>query len=240
MGISFDNIKTILRRELRGYFNSPIAYIVVVIFLIINGWFFASSIFLINEVTLDNFLGNMPLLFIFFIPAMTMGLFSDEIKSGTIEILATMPLKDEEIIIGKFLSAFSLMAVAISLTLIHPITLMFLGKVDMGQVIGSYSGLYLLSASFVSAGVFCSALTKNQIVAFIISFIICFVSFMFGKILSFVPAFIVSFIEYLSIDYHFGNISKGIIDSRDLIYYFSVILFFYYMTVSVLGSRRWK
>ena len=234
------NIWNIFLKEIKLYFNSPIAYIVIVVWLLISGWFFSSTIFLINQVTIDNFLNNLPLFFVFFIPAITMKLFAEELKSGTIEVLTTLPVKDYEIITGKFLASFFVVTIAILMTLIHPFTLLFLGKLDFGQVIGSYLGIWLMGFFFTWIGCFSSSLTKNQIIAFIIGFVICFTFFMIGKTLDFVPARFVTFVEYVSIDYHFENISKGVIDSRDIIYYFSFSAFFYFLTLYSMGSRKWK
>ncbi len=212
----------------------------IVAFLLVNGFFFSTSLFLNNQATIAGFVSNIPLFFLFFIPAITMRLFSEEVKSGTIEILTTLPIKDYEIIAGKYLSAFALMSVALILTLIHPVSVSFLGDIDFGRILGTYLGLFLLGASFISVGVFSSSLTKNQIVAFIISFFICFTFFIIGKLLIVVPVGLVPLVEFLGMDSHFENIAKGIIDSRDLIYYLSVIGFFYMMTLYLVGSRRWR
>ncbi|MCK5534987.1 ABC transporter permease subunit, partial [bacterium] len=189
------NIITIFSKEFKEYFNSPVAYIVIIVFLLVSGWFFQATMFLVNQATIGSFLGNVPLLFVFFIPAITMRLFSEEMKSGTMEILTTLPLEDYQIILGKYLAALGLVTVAIGLTLIHPFILMFLGKLDYGEIIGSYLGLFLMGAAFVAIGVFASSITKNQIISFIVAFIVCFVFFMFNKILSLVPSYLVSLFE---------------------------------------------
>ena len=235
-----NNIKTIFLKEFRYYFNSPIAYIVIVVFLLLNGFFFSTSLFLNNQATIAGFVNNVPLFFLFFIPAITMRLFAEEVKSGTIEILTTLPIKDYEIVTGKYLAAFALMVVGFLLSLIHPITLSFIGNIDIGRIFGSYLGLLLLGASFISIGLFTSSFTKNQIVAFISSLFICFAFFIIGKVLIIFPALLRPLFEFLSIDSHFNNIAKGIIDSRDLIYYFSIIGFFFLMTLYLVGSRRWR
>jgi len=233
-------IKTIFFKEFKYYFNSPIAYIVIVAFLLVNGFFFSTSLFLNNQATIAGFVSNIPLFFLFFIPAITMRLFAEEVKSGTIEILTTLPVKDYEIIVGKYLSAFALLSVALILTLIHPVTVSFIGDIDFGRILGTYLGLFLLGACFISVGIFSSSLTKNQIVAFIICFFVCFTFFIIGKLLIVVPVGLVPLVEFLGVDSHFENIAKGIIDSRDLVYYLSVIGFFYMMTLYLVGSRRWR
>ena len=235
---SIKNIYYILQKELRVYFNSPVAYIVIIAFLLISGWLFSSQIFLNKQATLEYFLSDIPLLLVFIVPAVSMRLFAEEQKVGTIKILATLPLRDFEIIMGKYLAAFALMATAVLSMLIHPVTLSFLGNIDWGRVAGSYLGLMLLIASFMAIGLFASSITKNQIVAFIIGFVICFAFFIIGKVLDLVPSFMVNFVEYFGIDSHFENISKGLIDSRDLIYYASVIIFFLYAAYLTMRSRK--
>jgi ABC-2 type transport system permease protein len=234
-----NNIKTIYLKELKGYFNSTIAYIVIVVFLIISGWFFASNVFLANVASLRIIFEVIPLLLIFFIPAVTMRLFSEEQKAGTIEILLTKPVNDIDIIVGKFLSAWILLGVALIPTIFYYLTITFVGKVDIGPVIGGYLGLLLMGGVYVSIGIFSSSLTENQVVAFIIGFLIIFILFMLDKILPFVPGFIVPIFEYLSIDYHFSNIARGVIDTRDLIYYLSSGYLFILLTQVSLEKRKW-
>ncbi|HID94065.1 MAG TPA: hypothetical protein EYP60_08215 [bacterium (Candidatus Stahlbacteria)] len=224
------NTKIIFLREFRSYFNSPIAYIVLIVFLAVSGWFFTSDLFLVNQASIIGYLGIVPLLFLFFIPAVNMRLIAEEERLGTIETLATLPIRDFEIIFGKYLAALALISIGIVCTLVYPISISFIGNLDWGQVLSSYIGLILLAAGFGAIGIFASSITKSQIVAFILGLIICFVLFILGKILVIVPAPLVSFVEYLSIDYHFNNIIRGVIDSRDIIYYFSMIAFFLLIT----------
>ncbi len=234
------NILTIFRKELRSYFNSPVAYIVLVVFLIITGWFFTSSLFLIGVVTMRNVFDIIPFIFLFFIPAISMRSFSEEKKSGTIELLLTKPISDLDIVMGKFLAALALTAIALAFTLIYVISLTFLGKIDTGAIIGAYIGLLFMSGIYISIGIFASSLTENQVVAFIISFLIVFALFLLNKVLIFLPTSIASILEYISIDYHFGNIARGVLDSRDIIYYLSGITIFILLTKTSLESRRWS
>ena len=228
------------KKELKGYFDSPIAYIIITIFLLISGWFFFSDLFLVNQATLRNLFGIIPFIFMFFIPAITMRLLSEEKKSGTIEILLTLPVKDHQIILGKFLAGMFLISLAVILTLVYAFTLSGLGNLDFGSVVSGYLGLILLGATYLSIGIFTSSLTQNQIVAFILSFLIIFVLYLLDNVLIFVPGFLASVLEYLSVNYHFSNISRGVIDSRDLIYYLSLIFFFLFLAVRVLSSRKWR
>jgi ABC-2 type transport system permease protein len=228
------------KKELKSYFDSPIAYIIITIFLLISGWFFFSDLFLVNQATLRNLFGIIPFIFMFFIPAITMRLLSEEKKSGTIEILLTLPVKDRQIILGKFLAGMILISVAVILTLVYAFTLSGLGSLDFGPVVTGYLGLILLGATYLSIGIFTSSLTQNQIVAFILSFLIIFVLYMLDNVLIFVPGFLAPVLEYLSVNYHFSNISRGVIDSRDVIYYLSLVFFFLFLAVRVLSSRKWR
>ncbi|MCK4223601.1 MAG: ABC transporter permease subunit [candidate division Zixibacteria bacterium] len=235
-----NHIAVFCKKELRSFFDSPIAYIVITVFLLISGWFFFSSLFLINQASMRNLFGIISLIFMFFVPAVTMRLISEEKRSGTIEILLTLPVKDYEIILGKFLAGLILIFVAVILTLIYTLSLAGLGNLDFGSVVAGYLGLIFLGATYLSIGVFTSSLTQNQIVAFITSFVIIFALYMLDKVLIFLPSFLSSFFEYLSVDYHFSNISRGVIDSRDVIYYLSLIFFFLFLAVRALESRKWR
>lgn len=228
------------KKELRTFFDSHIAYIVITIFLLICGWFFFSDLFLVNQASMRNLFGIIPFIFMFFVPAVTMRLISEEKRSGTIEVLVTFPVKDHEIILGKFLAGLILIAVAVILTLVYAITLSGIGDFDFGSVVSGYVGLILLGAAYLSIGVFTSSLTENQIVAFITSFVIIFALFMLDKVLMFLPTLLASFFEYLSVSYHFSNISRGVIDSRDVIYYLSLIFFFLFLAVRSLENRKWR
>jgi ABC-2 type transport system permease protein len=236
---SWNNIRTIFRRELQSYFNSAIAYVVLVVFLAITGWFHTSSLFLANVATLRLMFEIVPLVFLFVVPAITMKLLSEEMKSGTIELLTTKPLHDFEIVLGKFLAAWALMGVALLLTLIYYVTMTMIGKIDNGPVIGGYFGLMLTAGVYVAIGLFASSLTENQVIAFIIGFVLVFCLFMLDKILIYVPESLASIVEFLGIDYHFSNVARGVIDTRDVIYFFSLLGFMLYLTVLSLGRRRW-
>lgn len=234
------NIGIVFVKEFKSYFNTPIAYIFLIVFLSLSGWFFTATLFLVGQASIQGFLGVAPLLFLFFIPAITMRTISEEERSGTMEILMTLPTREWEIIWGKYLSSLSLVMVAVGVTLIYPISVSFLGNLDWGEVISSYIALFLLGASFCSIGMFASALTSSQIVAFILGFLICFVFFILGKILAFIPTPLVSLVEYLSIDYHFEAIARGVIDSRNLIYYISLSGFFLLLTFYNLRRSKFR
>jgi len=173
------------------------------------------------------------------VPAITMRLLSEEKKSGTIELLTTKPLHDAEIVLGKFLAAWMLIGVALLLTLVYYFTIAALGKIDHGPVVGGYLGLMLMAGVYVAIGLLASSLTENQVIAFIIGFVFVLILFMLDKVLIYIPDAFASIVEFLGIDYHFGNIARGVIDSRDLIYFVSLLGFMLYLTVVSLGRRKW-
>ena len=220
----------IFKKEFRTYFVSPIAYIVISIFLIVTGWFFFSTFFLFNQANLRNFFSLLPVVFAFVVPAVTMRLFSEELNVGSYEILLTMPVTYREVVLGKFLASVAFVTAMLLPTLAYPVTITFLGDLDWGPVAGGYVGAIFLGASFSAVGLFASSLTRNQIVAFIVGVAICFTLVLIDKILFFLPSPLVGVLEYLGADYHFENISKGILDSRDIIYFLSVIFISLYAT----------
>lgn len=217
-------------KEFRGYFVTPIAYIVISIFLIVTGWFFFSTFFLFNQASLRNFFDLLPLIFSFIIPAVTMRLFSEELNVGSYEILLTLPVTYHDVILGKFIAAVAFVAAMLAPTLAYPISISFLGKLDWGPVAGGYIGAIFLGAAYAAVGLLASSLTRNQIIAFIIGTAICISLTLIDKMLFFFPRTLLPFLEYLGADFHFQNISKGIIDSRDLLYFLSVIFISLYGT----------
>jgi ABC-2 type transport system permease protein len=212
----------IFKKEFTAYFVSPIAYIVISIFLLVTGWFFFSTFFLYNQANLRNFFALLPITFSFVVPAVTMRLFSEELNVGSYEILLTMPVTFLDVVVGKFLAAVVFVATMLIPTLAYPITVSFLGQLDWGPVVAGYTGAVLLGAAFSAIGLFASSLTRNQIIAFIIGMAICFGLTLIDKMLFFLPQSLLSFFEYLGADFHFENFSKGVIDSRDILYFLSV------------------
>ena len=237
---SLSNVGPIYRREIRSYFQSPVAYVVIVVFLAIVGWFFTSDLFLFNLASLRiGLFDRIPLVFLFFVPAITMRLLAEEKKSGTLELLATRPVRDVEIVLGKFFAAWTLLAAALAPTLIYLVTLAALGSPDPGPVITGYLGLLLMGGVYIAIGIFASSITENQIVAFIVSLLIILALFMADKVLVFVPPAVASTLEFISIDYHFENIARGVIDSRNLIYFGSVLGFALLLATTSLERRKW-
>ena len=235
------NLKAIYFKEMKSYFNSPMAYIFLVIFAVINGYFFTRTFFLFNQSDMRSLFNIIPLVYLFFIPAITMSLIAREKNLGTMEVISTLPLKDLDFVAGKFLAALSLVLVGLLITLVHFFTLIQVGtNIDYGAVFTGYLGLALAGAVYSSVGTFASSVTDNQVVAFIIGIFIVIIFFLMDKMLMFVPVSLTGIIQYLSVDYHLSNISRGVIDSRNLIYFASVVGFFLFMTVRILEIRKWR
>ena len=236
-----NNILTIFKKEFFSYFTSPMAYIFLVVFSIVNGYFFTNTFFLIGQSDMRALFNIVPMVYLFFIPAITMSLIAKEKNAGTMEIMCTLPIKDFELVIGKYLAAISLILTGLIITGIHVITLYKFGtNIDSGALFTGYLGLFFVGAVYASIGTFASSLFDNQVVAFIIGIFIVIIFFLMDKMLMFVPITISGLIQYLSVDYHLSNISRGVIDSRNLIYFCSVISFFLFMTIRILEIRKWR
>lgn len=240
-------MKALLLREIKSFFGSPIGYLVIAIFLLLNGlflWVFEGDFNILNSgfADLGPFFTLSPWILIFLIPAVTMRSFSDEKKQGTIELLFTKPLSLWEIVNGKFFGALILIVLAIAPTLLYVYVISYFGNpegnIDMGSTISSYFGLLFLVAGYTSIGVFTSTLSDNQIVAFITAVFLCFVFYFgFEGLSSFAGGFS-TFVASLGMDYHFKSISRGVIDTRDIIYFVSIAVLFLSLTVYQLKSLK--
>jgi ABC-2 type transport system permease protein len=230
----------ITKRELRTYFNSPVAYIVVTVFMLLAGYLFWNTVFIERQAEMRGYFGLMPMLFTFIIPAITMRLLAEEKHTGTLELLITMPIRDWEVVVGKFLAAVGLLAALLLLTMVYAITLASIGPVDKGPAYGGFLGLLLMGSAYAAIGVMASSLTRNQIVAFILAFAISFGLYLFGRVVQIVPPALQPLVAFLSIDNHFEAISRGVIDSRDVFYYLSVIAISLVVATVSLESRKWK
>lgn len=238
-------MKAILLREIKSFFGSPVGYLVIAVFLILNGlflWVFDGDFNILNSgfADLTPFFTLAPWILIFLIPAVTMRSFSDEKRQGTIELLFTKPLSTWQIVGGKFFGAFVLIILAILPTIIYVIVLSDYGSppgnIDMGSTLGSYFGLLFLIAGYTAAGLFASTLSSNQIVAFISAVFMCFILYYgFEGIAQQAGNYIASF----GMDYHFKSMSRGVIDTRDVIYFVSITLLFLSFTVYKLKSLKW-
>jgi len=236
-------------KEINSFLSSLIGYVVIGFFLLVIGlvlWVFAdTSILENNYAQLDPLFAVAPLVFMFLIPAITMRSFSEEYNAGTIELLYTKPIKDVQLVAGKYLAYLSLVLIALLPTLIYYYSIHQLGapqgNLDRGAIVGSYIGLFSLAAVFVAIGIFASSITKNQITSFVIAVFICFFFNWFFEFISTLPLFFGSvdnLIEKLGINYHYASMSKGMIDSRDVIYFISIGFFFLVLTHFVVTRRR--
>ncbi|MFU8804005.1 MAG: ABC transporter permease [Bradymonadaceae bacterium] len=234
------NVYFVMKRELGAYFNSVVAYIVVILFLVITGALFWLSYFQeINILSLRSFFNQAPLFLAFFAPAITMGLFATEKRSGTLELLMTMPITNFEIVLGKFLAAVVLLSTVFLMTLPYPITLSMLGNLDWGAVIAGYIGLLLLGSSYCAIGIMASSWTKDQVVAILVAFSLCFGLYLIDQLVGPASGTMAQVAEYLSTNYHFQNIARGVIDTRDVFYYVSLIGVCLVVATTSIGSRRW-
>jgi ABC-2 type transport system permease protein len=231
-------VSHIFQKEFKAYFVSPIAYIVIAIFLLVTGWFFFTPFFLFNQANLRSFFALLPIVFSFVVPAVTMRLFSEELNVGSYEILLTMPVTIVDIVLGKFLASMVFVAAMLLPTLAYPITVSLLGQLDWGPIAGGYMGAVLLGGAFSAIGLFASSLTRNQIIAFITGMAICFGLTLIDKMLFFLPPSLVGILGYLGADFHFQNISRGIVDSRDILYFLSVCFVGLYGTHVAMQEKR--
>jgi ABC-2 type transport system permease protein len=240
-------MKSILLREIKSFFGSPIGYLVIAIFLLLNGlflWVFEGDFNILNSgfADLSPFFTISPWILIFLIPAVTMRSFSDEKKQGTIELLMTKPISIWEIVSGKFFGAFLLIVIAIIPTFIYVYVINSLGmpegNIDMGSTMGSYFGLLFLISGYTAIGIFTSTLSENQIVAFILSVFLCFFFYFgFQGIATFAKDF-EDIIASFGMDFHFKSMSRGVIDTRDVLYFLSITLLFLSLTVYKLKSLK--
>lgn len=241
---------TLLKKEVNNFFSSLTGYIVIIVFLVINSlfiWVFPGNNNVLDGgyATLDSLFSIAPWVFLFLVPAVTMRMFADEKRSGTIELLLTRPLSDFQIIFAKYLAALILVMFSLLPTLIYFYSVYQLGNpvgsIDTGGTWGSYIGLFFLAAIYVAIGILSSSFTDNQIVAFIIGMLLCFIAYIgfdFISELSFLKSFEALIIN-LGINEHYKSMSRGVIDSRDIVYFVSVIAFFLLITKTILQSRKW-
>lgn len=231
---------TIAKRELLSYFNSPAAYIVICLFLILMGWFFWQPFFLVNRASVRSMFDLMSVLLLPTAPALTMGLIAEEKRTGTIELLLTMPVRDMEVIVGKYLGALGLFAVLLVCTLPYPISVGTLGDLDWGPVWAGYIGLLLEGGAMLAIGVLASSWTDNQLIGFFVASATCFMFWIIDRFLPFMPQGVASILEWLSFDYHFRNIARGVLDTRHVFYFLSVIGLSLALAFRSLESRRWS
>ncbi len=233
-------VKAIFARELRTYFNSPIAYVWAAVFLIFTGWFFFKGFFLAGQAEMRLFFNLLPWVYLFLVPGLAMRLWSEERKLGTIEVLMTLPVRDGQAVAGKFLAGLAFLAFSLAMTFPIPLTVALLGRPDAGAILGGYLGALLMGGAYLAIGLCCSGLTENQIVAFITGVVACFALFIVGEdfIIMSAPSALAPVLSYVGLGSHYRSILRGVIDSRDVVYYVSVMAFFLYANVRTLAERK--
>ena len=252
------NILTLAQKELRAYFVSPIAYVLLVFFALLFGYFYASSINYVVQLSMGQFgfggpqivninefmirplFGNTAVILLFFLPMLTMRSFAEEKRSGTMELLLTSPLTDFQIIMGKFLGAMALYALMLSLTLIHIGVLFWYGEPEWGPVLSGYLGLLLMGGSFISIGLAISSMTTNQIVAAVSTFAVLLLFWIINWMGDASGTTTQSVLAYLSILEHFDDFSKGVIDTTHVTYYVSFIALGLFLTAKSMDVARWN
>jgi ABC-2 type transport system permease protein len=235
------------RREFGQFWSSPVAYIVISVFLVVSTWLFFTPFFLVGNASMDSFFGFIPWYFLFLLPALTMRQWAEEQSSGTIELLLTLPVNERDVVLGKYLAAVSLLGVILLLTVPLTLTVAALSQngLDPGVVFANYLGAFLLGSCYLAIGGWVSSLANNQIISFILTLAIIFVLIIIGEgmVTIFIPTAISSIVpvlEYLGLRQHFMSMQRGVVDSRDLIYYGSVIFLFLYLTSRAVAGRRWS
>lgn len=239
-----NNILAIYKKELRAYFVSPIAYIVVGMFLLISSYLFIHILYYMQnypQASFEVFFLNIQFTLFLMAPVLTMRSFSEEKRSGTIELLMTAPVTETQVVLGKFFAVMTLYFAMIIVTIQYPLILAYYGNPDLGAILSGYLGLLLLGAAFLSVGMLTSSFTKNQIVAAVIglSFLLIIMLLSAAKIFA-QTAWVKEFFDYISISEHFDNFTSGIIDTKSIIYFFSFTILFLFLTVRSLETDKWK
>ncbi len=235
------NTLTIAKKELKSYIASPMAYIVACIFLALAGVFFSifsPSTYL--ETSLSGFLSNISLVLLLLAAVLTMRLIAEERKLGTLELLLTAPVRDSELIMGKFLGSLGMLSIMLILTFYYPILLVIFGDPDIGPIITGYLGIFLLGCTCLSVGIFASTLSSNQIVSAVVAGGILFALWFIGQAATFLPEALGDIINYFSLSYYFPDFVTGIIDTRGIVYYLSITLLFLFLAIRSIENSRWS
>ncbi|MBI5518023.1 MAG: ABC transporter permease subunit [Deltaproteobacteria bacterium] len=242
VGSWMHNTAVIAQREFASYFTSPLGYIVIGMFLLLVGVlvFFPFAFLVLRKASLTPMFNAISWLLPLMSPAIAMRTFAEEKRTGTLEMLITQPVRDVEVLFGKYLGALGLLTVAILATVTYPLVVSRWGELDWGPVAGGYLGLLLGGGAYVAFGVMVSSYTKDQITAFFVAFVVGGVFFLMNKALMFLPTWAAPWVEYLCPDYHFASISRGVIDARNIVYFLSVISACLLATARSLDSRRWS
>ncbi|NMC69880.1 MAG: ABC transporter permease [Myxococcales bacterium] len=237
------------KREFAAYFGSPLAYVVTSIFLFLLGLFFFFGVFhqdvgwpfYVRKVaSLDNLFNGSQLLFLFLVPAITMRLFAEERRSGTLELLTTLPVRDIEVVLGKYFAAFAYLLVVLALTAVYPIYVATLGRLDWGAVAAGYVGLALVGLGYLAIGVFASSLTQHQVVAFVVALVVALPFFFLHKVSFLFGPGVGNVLEFLAFRPHFDGIARGVLDSSHILYFLGVAAIFVFLAHRLVGGRRWR
>ncbi|MBX5489741.1 MAG: ABC transporter permease subunit [Chloroflexi bacterium] len=234
------NIWAIARRELYAYFTSPIAYVIGALFLLISGFLFSLILNLSSEATMRPLFGNLSVIFLFAVPFLTMRLLAEEARTGTLELLLTAPVRDSQLVLGKFLGALLLVLAILACTAIYPIILLLAGNPDRGPILAGYLGIILQAAAFLAIGLFASSLTQNQIIAAMLTFVILLLLWLSDALGNYTGGRIGDLFRFLSITRHLDEFPRGIIDTRHIVYFLSAIVVALFLTVQSVQSRRWR
>jgi ABC-2 type transport system permease protein len=234
------NILIIVGREVRTYYSSPWSYLITAAFLIIAGYGFGWSSITYMETSIQGFLGWTGFFLLFLGPALSMRLLAEEENLGTLELLMTSPVRDFEVVFGKYLSALLMFCVMLAISLYYPILLMWFGEPDLGPIISGYLGIFLVGAVYLAVGVFASSLTSNQIVAYVVGSVIVLFFWFIGRASAMVGDTAAGILSSISISTHYPAFGRGIIDTNVIIYYLSILLLFLFLTIRSLETRRWR
>ena len=249
----------LFKKEMRLYFGSPVAYVVFTFFLLISGWFFSQIFLIYSDISMRSFMQpqfgqnlnitdsvmrplftNMSVVFLFLVPMLTMRLFAEEKRSGTMELLLTYPVRDGEILAGKFLAAAALYALLLALTLLYPGLVAYFTRVEWGPMLTGYLGLLLIGGTFLAVGLLISSLTENQIVAGFGTFGVLLAFWVIGWGADSAGGTLRTVLQYLSVTDHMDNFTRGLVDTKDVVYYVSAILLALFLTLRSLESKRWR
>jgi ABC-2 type transport system permease protein len=238
------NVSAVFRKELGSYFASPVGYVFIIFYLLVSNafFFFVQDFFRAGHASMRGYFDILPWIFLFFVPAITMRLWAEEKKVGTLEVLLTMPLRESEAVLGKFLASFAFLALTLVFSLTIPVTVGLVGRPDWGVIVASYVGALLLGAAYLSVGLWISSLTESQVTAFIVSVAVIFVLLAAGIVPVYLGSlgWFVAVCEYISLLSHFQNVIRGVVDSRDVVYYLSVIALFLFLNAKNIEARKWR
>jgi ABC-2 type transport system permease protein len=234
------NIWAIAQRELRSYFVSPVAYVVGALFLLISGFLFSIILSQSSEASMRPLFGNFAVIFLFIVPGLTMRLLAEEQRTGTLELLLTAPVRDSELVLGKFLGVLLLLLILLAITLIYPAILLLAGNPDRGPIAAGYLGVVLQGAAFLAIGLFASSLTQNQIIAALLTFVILLLLWLAEALSQFTGGRVGDLFRFLSITRHFDEFPRGIVDTRHVLFFLSVIVASLFFTIVSVQARRWR